>query len=43
MKSLFEENDMEMWSTQNEGEYFVAKRFIITWGKKIQIYDFNFK
>ena len=25
---------MEMWSTQNEGESFVAERFIITWRKK---------
>ena len=34
MKSWFEEKDMEMWSTQNEGESFVAERFIITWRKK---------
>ena len=34
MKSWFEEKNMEMWSTQNEGESFVAERFIITWRKK---------
>ena len=36
MKSWLEKNDIEMYSTRNEGKYVVAERFIRT--LKIKIY-----
>ena len=35
MKSLLEKNDIEMYSTHNEGKSVVAERFIRTIKKKI--------
>ena len=36
-------NDIEIYSANNEGKFFVAKSSIRTLEKKLQIYDFNFK
>ena len=38
MKLLLEKNDLEMYSTQNEGKYVVAERFIRTLKNKIYKY-----
>ena len=38
MNSWLEKNDMEMYSTHNEGKFFVAERFIRTLGNKIYKY-----
>ena len=35
MKSWLEQNDMEMYSTHNEGKSVIAKRFIRTLKNKI--------
>ena len=35
MKLLLEKNDLEMYSTQNEGKYVVAERFMRTLKNKI--------
>ena len=44
MKSLLEKNDIEMYSTLNEGKSVVAERFIRTLKNKISISkDFNIK
>ena len=41
MKLLLEKNDLEMYSTQNEGKYVVAERFMRT--LKNKIYGFSFQ
>ena len=33
MKSWLQDNDIEMCSKHNEGQFFVSKRFIETWKK----------
>ena len=38
MKSWLEKNDIEMYSTHNEGKYVVAERFIRTIKNKIDKY-----
>ena len=38
MKLLLEKNDLEMYSTQNEGKYVVAERFMRTLKNKIYKY-----
>ena len=38
MKSWLEKNDIEMYSTHNEGKSFVAERFIKTLKNKIYKY-----
>ena len=38
MKSWLEKNDIEMYSTHNEGKPIVAERFIITLKNKIHKY-----
>ena len=43
MKSWLEKNDIEIYSTHNEGKSVVAERFIRTIKKKLQIHDFNIK
>ena len=43
MKSWLEKNDIEMYSTHNEGKSVVAERFIRTIKKNPQIHDFNIK
>ena len=46
VKSWLQDNDIEMYSTHNEGKYVVAERFIRTLEKdicKLQMYDFNMK
>ena len=40
MKSWLEKNNIEMYSTHNEGKFVVAERFVKT---NLQIHDFNIK
>ena len=46
MKSWLEKNDIEMYSTHNEGKSAIAERFIRTLSNKVymtSIHDFNIK
>ena len=44
MKLLLEKNDMETYSTYNEGKFVIAERFIRTVKKQyLSIHDFSFK
>ena len=43
LKSLLHKNDIEMYSTHNEGKSDFAERFIRTLNNKIFKYDFNIK
>ena len=42
MKSLLQDNDIEMYSTHNEGKSFVAERFVRTLKNKICKYTNSF-
>ena len=43
MKSFYQNIDIEMFSTHNEGKYVIAERFIIALKNKIHKYNFSFK
>ena len=43
MKSFLQNNDIEMYSTHNEGKYVFAERFIRTLKNKIHKYILQFQ